>query len=71
MLTVIRVATNSLVNEPVKSTYLTALGLPRQALLALTASLFEAFEISLTCATWMFRPQMRVLYALLVGMPHR
>ncbi|CAK9782323.1 unnamed protein product [Cutaneotrichosporon oleaginosum] len=39
------------------------------ALIQLSSSMFEALETSLACASWMYLPQMRVLAALIVGMP--
>lgn len=62
-----RVSSHTLLDEMPDSPYL--VGFHRQTLLSLTSQLFEALEISLGCAHWLFKPQMRVLHALLVGMP--
>ncbi|GMK59820.1 hypothetical protein CspeluHIS016_0900370 [Cutaneotrichosporon spelunceum] len=40
-----------------------------QALIQLSSTMFESLETSLACATWIYLPQMRVLAALILGMP--
>ncbi len=50
-------------------TLLPGMRIDSQALIQLSSSMFEALETSLSCAAWMYLPQMRVLAALIVGMP--
>lgn len=43
--------------------------LDAHTLIQLSTSMFEALETSFACATWMYLPQMRILAALVIGMP--
>lgn len=43
--------------------------LDMHTLIQLSSSMFEALETAFACATWMYLPQMRVLAALVIGMP--
>ncbi|BEJ02764.1 hypothetical protein CcaverHIS631_0705590 [Cutaneotrichosporon cavernicola] len=51
------------------NTLLPGIRMDPQALIQLSSTMFEALETSLACATWVYLPQMRVLAALIVGMP--